>query len=211
MGGYSWKIWGGVEDYRWVSVRKGFGPVSWKLFHLFFICIYQNFLLMFLALPILWVHDSKVPMGIYDGFLCVVYVFFVALETIADQQQFEFQAKKRAKLAKGEALEGRLKDGFIRDGVWSLGKVCYFYFQIAEIVFVLTGRHPNYFSEQSVWFVFFLFSVVATQKVNWCITGCILLWPLFYSSSDFSESLSSSKYPEYANYQKTVPRYFLLF
>ena len=47
--------------------------------------------------------------------------------------------------------------GFIAEGLWS------------------RARHPNYFAEQSIWVVFFLFSVAATGRVNWTATGCVLL------------------------------------
>ena len=94
---------------------------------------------MLIAIPIIWVHESKAPVGFWDALLCVLHCFFVALETIADQQQWEFQSEKKAILSQNKQLKGRFKYGFIHDGLWSY------------------GRHPNYFSEQSIWFVFFLF------------------------------------------------------
>jgi len=35
--------------------------------------------------------------------------------------------------------------------------------------------------------------------------GSLLLMLLFRGSADVSEGISASKYPEYKNYQKTVP------
>jgi steroid 5-alpha reductase family enzyme len=70
-------------------------------------------------------------------------------------------------------------------------------------------RHPNYLSEQAVWIVFYLFSIVATgHLINWSIAGGLLLVLLFKGSSDFSESISAEKYPEYKRYQKEVGRFF---
>jgi steroid 5-alpha reductase family enzyme len=62
--------------------------------------------------------------------------------------------------------------------------------------------------EQSIWIIFYLFSVNATgQWINWTIGGCVLLVILFKGSSDFSEELSANKYPAYKDYQKAVPRF----
>jgi steroid 5-alpha reductase family enzyme len=92
-------------------------------------------------------------------------------------------------LHKGEPL-GEYSHGFVRSGLWSL------------------VRHPNYAMEQAIWIVFYGFSVIATGEwVNWSMAGCVLLVILFKGSSDFSESISEAKYPEYKEYQKTVPRF----
>jgi len=62
--------------------------------------------------------------------------------------------------------------------------------------------------EQTIWVVFYLFSVNATgQWINWSIGGCALLIILFKGSSDFSEELSAGKYPAYKEYQATTPRF----
>jgi steroid 5-alpha reductase family enzyme len=69
-------------------------------------------------------------------------------------------------------------------------------------------RHPNYFAEQAIWVVFYLFSVAATGEwLNWTIVGAVLLVILFKGSSDFSEEISAKKYPKYADYQKRVGRF----
>ena len=70
-------------------------------------------------------------------------------------------------------------------------------------------RHPNYACEQSNWIVFYLFSVAATGRwINWSMVGCVLLVILFQSSADFSENISTGKYPDYKDYQKRVPKFF---
>jgi len=69
-------------------------------------------------------------------------------------------------------------------------------------------RHPNYSAEQSIWVVFYLFSIVATGSfINWSIAGAILLVLLFFGSSNFSEEISAAKYPKYKEYQKKVARF----
>jgi steroid 5-alpha reductase family enzyme len=70
-------------------------------------------------------------------------------------------------------------------------------------------RHPNYAAEQSIWLVFYVFSVLASgSMINWSMAGCLLLLILFQGSADFSEGISAGKYPAYADYQKRVGRFF---
>ena len=191
-GGYSWKFWSGAEDYRWAHVRQNPGlntRIGWTLFNLLFICLYQNALLLLIALPILMTHAAPRPLGVADAVLALAFVGLVILETTADQQQWNFQAEKKRRLAAGEKADGRYANGFIHDGLWA------------------RSRHPNYFAEQSIWVVFFLFSVAASGRINWSIAGCLLLILLFRGSSNLSESLQSQKYPAYVDYQQRVPRF----
>ncbi|HUP91170.1 MAG TPA: DUF1295 domain-containing protein [Solimonas sp.] len=191
-GGYSWKFWSGAEDYRWAHVRKNPGldtRVGWTLFHLFFICLYQNALLLLIALPILLAFQAPNSLGLVDWLLAAAYVGLVVMEAVADQQQWNFQGEKKRRIRKGESLDGRYARGFIAEGLWA------------------RSRHPNYFAEQSIWVVFFLFSVVATGRFNWTVAGCLLLILLFQGSSNLSEQLQSAKYPDYPDYQRRVPRF----
>jgi steroid 5-alpha reductase family enzyme len=41
---------------------------------------------------------------------------------------------------------------------------------------------------------------------NWSVVGIVLLVLLFQGSMQFSESITLSKYPLYAQYQATVPK-----
>ena len=196
-GGYSWKFWTGDEDYRWAILQKKPGfekPWVWSLFNLFFICGYQMTLIYLFTIPILTGLNEAAPEGLIwaDYVLAVVFVFLVIIETMADQQQWVFQTEKYRRINAKEAL-GEYQHGFVRSGLWGL------------------VRHPNYMAEQSIWIVFYLFSVVATgQPLNWSIAGSLLLLILFKSSSDFSESITTEKYPAYKEYQATVPRFWPL-
>lgn len=188
-GGYSWKFWTGHQDYRWAIVRQKpelQGRLRWTLFHLFFICFYQNALLLLISLPILLAPGK--PLTALDGLLAAVFIGFVIFETVADQQQYNFQNEKKRQLASGRA-EGRYARGFIAEGLWA------------------RARHPNYFAEQSIWVVFFLFSIAATGRLNWSIAGCLLLIVLFRGSANLKESICASKYPQYADYVKRTPRF----
>jgi steroid 5-alpha reductase family enzyme len=197
-GAYQWKFWAGEEDYRWEELRKrpGFNNrFVWMLFDLFFICAYQNTLIFLFTLPILTVIGSDAYLGLTltDYILAALFVGFVIWEYIADQQQYDFQTEKYRRINSNLPLE-EYEKGFVSSGLWSI------------------VRHPNYMAEQSIWIVFYLFSVVATGEwINWSIAGCVLLVILFKGSSDFSEEISARKYPEYKNYQRKVPRFIPFF
>lgn len=193
-GAYTWRFWAGEEDYRWEELRKrpGFNNnFIWGLFNLFFISAYQNILIFSFTVPIIaTLSDQANPqLNVVDYLLSALLLLAVVIEFVADQQQYVFQTEKHRRIKAGEAL-GDYEKGFVSTGLWGI------------------VRHPNYAMEQSIWVIFYLFSVNATgQWVNWTIGGCVLLLILFKGSSDFSEELSANKYPAYKDYQKNVPRF----
>ncbi len=194
-GAYHWKFWEGEEDYRWAELRKHSalsGRLKWGLFNFFFICFYQNGLILLFTLPVLVaLKGTDIPLNGFDYLLAGLFLLFLIIETIADQQMHEFQTEKYRRIRAGEKLEGEYADGFIKRGLWKY------------------VRHPNYASEQSIWIIFYLFSVVATgQWINWSMAGCMLLLILFQGSSDFSEAISARKYPRYEEYRKKTGRFF---
>ena len=193
-GGYSWRFWEGEEDYRWEVLRKN--PLLqnkwiWKLFNLVFISFYQHALLMLITLPMIVVVGSQsIPLGLVDVLLALSLVGLVIYETVADQQQWIYQNEKHRLRKLGAPMEARYKRGFLAEGLWKL------------------SRHPNYFAEQSIWVVFYLFSVAATGSwFNWTICGAVLLIMLFQGSANFSEGITAEKYPEYKDYQNRVPKF----
>lgn len=191
-GGYSIRIWSGQQDYRWPVLRKKSefaAPWKWTLFNLFFISFYQMGLILLITMPALKSLGAR-PLSWVDYLIALIAISFVVVETIADQQQWNFQEEKQRLLEAGKPLPEKYRKGFVDTGLWGI------------------VRHPNYASEQSIWIVFYFFSVSATGLwLNWSVTGAILLILLFYGSSSFSESISMSKYPEYAEYRENIPRF----
>ncbi len=192
-GGYSWKFWTGEEDYRWAILRAkpGFEQEwKWTLFNLFFISIYQMGLILMFTLPALKSIESCVPLNNIDYILTIFIVLLVFVEYIADNQQYKYQKEKHRRIKEGLPLEKYYETGFTHTGLWGI------------------MRHPNYAAEQAIWIVFYFFSVVATGHwINWSIAGALLLVLLFKGSSDFSESISKEKYPNYARYINKVGRF----
>jgi steroid 5-alpha reductase family enzyme len=178
-GGYS-----GGEDYRWPVLRARMTEWQFGLFNLFFIVIYQNALLVLIALPALTAFDHQsTPFGPLDLLLTVLFLGFLVGETVADQQQWNFHAGKRAETAAGREPQQR----FLQSGLFRL------------------SRHPNFFFEQSQWWVLFFFGTVAAGSVlQWTVLGPALLSVLFIGSTIFTESLTLAKYPEYADYQRVT-------
>src|SRR5574344_314705 len=201
-GAYHLKFWEGKEDYRWQVLRskKEFQPRwKWTLFNLFFISIYQNALVLLITLPALASVNSTAPFGWVDYLAAALMLAFLVYETVADEQQWRFQTTKWSLLTSEKNLidlPSPYNKGFNTVGLWSV------------------SRHPNYFAEQGIWISFYLFSIGALALndpryiFNWSIAGALLLVVLFLGSSSFAEEISSSKYPEYANYKKKVSRFF---
>jgi steroid 5-alpha reductase family enzyme len=177
-GGYS-----GVEDYRWAVLRARMAPWQFQLFNLFFIVLYQMALLVLITLPAVTALEHPVPLGPLDIALAVLFLGALLGETVADQQQWNFHAVKKAEVAAGREPSPR----FVQSGLWSV------------------SRHPNFFFEQSQWWLIYLFGAVAAGTVMiWTVAGAALLTVLFVGSTIFTESITRSKYPEYADYQAKV-------
>jgi len=198
-GAYSIKFWSGEEDYRWVVLRED--PKlnkrwKWALFDLFFISIYQNALVLAICLPMLAVMDSTALFNVLDVIVAALLLGFIILETIADKQQMSFQTKKYDLLKQGMSLEELPHPyhmGFNTQGLWG------------------RSRHPNYFSEQSIWVMLYFFCISAgvTSYIlfNWTLVGSMFLMLLFIGSSMFSEGISLNKYPAYEDYIHKVSKY----
>ncbi|MCB0793143.1 MAG: DUF1295 domain-containing protein [Flavobacteriales bacterium] len=190
-GGYSWPPWAGEEDYRWAIVRKE--PMfasrwAWSAFNLFFISLYQMGLVLLFTLPMLMCIEGPGSIIGWDLVLAALFLIALVIETMADQQQWEYQQEKIRLKASSGTLPDRFAKGFVHHGLWGI------------------VRHPNYTAEQAQWILFFGFSIVATGRwINWSLTGAILLILLFRGSVDLGEKISTGKYPDYAEHKRKVP------
>ena len=172
-GGYT-----GTEDYRWPLLRARMKRWQFELFNLFFIVIYQNAILVLITLPSLTAYQHRAtPLGLADVAVAGLFLAFLIGETIADQQQWNFHALKKAG---GPSFRPR----FVTTGLWRF------------------SRHPNFFFEQAQWWTLFLFGAIAAGSLlQWTVLGAVLLTLLFVGSTIFTESITRGKYPEYAEYQ----------
>lgn len=173
----------GGEDYRWAHLRARMSRPMFEIFNLLFIVCYQNVLLLLIALPAYtaWKHPS--PLTPLDGVIAAAFLAALVGETVADQQQWEFQQGKKAARAAGREPSIR----FIQTGLFRY------------------SRHPNFFFEQSQWWLLFLMGCVAAGSLwQWTVIGPALLTALFIGSTRFTEQISLERYPEYAEYQARV-------
>ena len=171
----------GVEDYRWPILRERMSPAQFQVFNLLFIVLFQNALLVLIALPALVAFENQgTAVGPLDWGLAALFLVMLIGEFVADQQQWTFHQAKQEAIAAGHAPESN----FATTGLWRL------------------SRHPNFFFEQAQWWVFYAMGAAALGAVvHWTLVGPILLTALFIGSTRFTEEISLSKYPEYANYQ----------
>jgi steroid 5-alpha reductase family enzyme len=219
-GGYSLS----EEDYRWVHVRKMFNYPERKLvFHLFnfaFTAFFQNYLLLAIVCPMWYVQTligfdkSQQPeLNKYDVLVGLLYLFFLTIEIVADEQQWKFQTNKYKWLAEQKSNKKGGKSEFTSE-------------EIADFKrgFLIKGlfkysRHPNFFGEVTIWWVFYFFTLSAQSSqwleqttfsvsslVNYSLLGTLSLSLLFHKSADLTEKITGQKYPEYAKYQQRVSR-----
>jgi len=226
-GGY----WLGGEDYRWVRVRQWFGMSSqengepccffgesvvgrafgaWIIFPLFnitFICAFQVWLLVIgLTGPLLHRLLTNPIINSVDIALVLLFLLLIIVETVADQQQWDFHQRKKAvnitekgkEMAKDAANYDTLSDeivGFLRSGLFSL------------------SRHPNFIAEMTLWWLIYLLSLSTSLLspipvyYNASVFGTISLTAIFLGSTPLTESLSIEKYGDfYRKYQSRVSR-----
>ncbi len=175
-GGYS-----GVEDYRWPILRERMTAGQFQVFNLLFIVIFQNALLLLIALPALVAYENQVvPVGPIDLALAALFLALLIGEFVADQQQWAFHQGKKATIAAGHQPAQQ----FVTTGLWRF------------------SRHPNFFFEQAQWWVLYGMGAAALgAALHWTLIGPILLTALFIGSTRFTEEITLGKYPEYAEYQ----------
>ncbi|WP_428273907.1 DUF1295 domain-containing protein [Candidatus Palauibacter sp.] len=180
-GGY----WAGGEDYRWAAVREKAGPVGMQVLNLTFISFGQMLLIWWFTSP---VHQAAVwnetPLGWLDFVTAAIFLVLFVGETVADEQMWRFQQDKKRRIAAGEEVTRP----FFTSGLYRY------------------SRHPNYFCELGMWWVFYLFGVSASGAwLHWTGLGFILLTALFIPSMRLTETISASKYPGYGDYQASTP------
>ncbi len=124
---------------------------QFELFNFFFIVIWQNIILLLIALPAFTAYQHRsTQFGVWDLVIAVVFFAFTVGETVADQQQWNFQNWKKAEKAAGRDPHPQ----FVQTGLWRF------------------SRHPNFFFEQAQWWTLFFFGVVAAGSLlQWTVVG----------------------------------------
>jgi steroid 5-alpha reductase family enzyme len=174
------------EDYRWVELRKRMHPALFQIFNVVFIAGIQNAIIFGFTLSA-WIACAHrgAPLTLLDVVAAVAFLVLIAGETIADQQQWVFYGERKARRERGEPVV----EEFMTGGLFRF------------------SRHPNFFCEQAIWWVFYLFSVASGAPwLNISLIGPVVLTALFQGSTNFTEELTLAKYPSYADYQRRTSR-----
>ena len=198
-GGYS-----GEEDYRWGVLRLRItNKFAWQAFNLGFISCYQIGLFLLFTLPtrILWeMTQTPIPLGQSSWGLSLGFILsmialagFIIYEGIADRQQWDYQATKKA-ANQGLAVTGQRYAEDVSQGFLSSGLFAH-------------SRHPNYFGEIAVWWALYFAAAFASgQLLNLTLIGPVMLTLLFIGSTNFTEAITGAKYPQYKDYcRRTSP------
>ncbi|TAM71706.1 MAG: DUF1295 domain-containing protein [Microbacteriaceae bacterium] len=173
----------GGEDYRWAALRSRMTRRQFAVFNVVFISIFQNAVIFAITLPALTVLLHPGPLNVLDVSAVVVFLALLAGETVADQQQWNFQNWKAAETAAGRTPNPR----FLQRGLFRY------------------SRHPNFFFEITQWWVVCAFGAIAAGSVlQWTVVGAALLTGVFGGSTAFTERISRARYPEYADYQRST-------
>lgn len=175
----------GGEDYRWATVRERYGPIGIQIMNITFIAPGQMLLIWWFTSPVhaAW-EAGDTPLNGLDFLAAALFLLFLIVETVADEQMWAFQQDKRRRIADGEDVA----QPFMKTGLFRY------------------SRHPNYLCELGMWWVFYLFAVAASGEwIHWTGAGFVALTALFVGSIRLSESISAQKYPSYRDYQASVP------
>jgi steroid 5-alpha reductase family enzyme len=189
-GGY----FSGGEDYRWEHVRKFpmfQNKIVWELFSFGFVSLFQSLLLWAETLPLLALPSAYSAAGASSTAIqyMTAGAFLVMLfaETLADEQQWVFQNGKYKTGPRYKSLEADYKRGFLTQGLFAY------------------TRHPNVFSEQSMWVIIYTLSVTSANAswgfFNVSGIGALALVILTVRSCVLTEEISAAKYPDYKKYQ----------
>ena len=172
----------GGEDYRWEVLREQMKPWQFQIFNLLFIVVFQNVLLYLIVWPLAALAPVGTGLDWRDLLLALLFLGLLTMETVADQQQWNFHQWKKSEVASGRKPE----PGFLTTGLFRI------------------SRHPNFFAEVSQWWVVLLFASVQVGLASWDWLGAVILTALFIGSTRFTETISAGKYPAYREYQKSV-------
>src|SRR5215217_9249473 len=137
-----------------LSLHDALPIPGWRFqaFNLLFVAVYQNVLLLLICLPADLALRHRGGFGGPDLVAAAVFLAFLAGETVADQQQWDFHTWKRAEVAAGREP----RPGFLQTGLFSW------------------SRHPNFFFEQAQWWTVYAFGAIAAGTLaHWTIIGAV--------------------------------------
>ena len=178
----NWAIgWHGLtqEDWRYVMMRDNtHGRLPWWFVSFVGVQLVPT-LFVFIGMLPLWpaLGVPRHSFNVLDVFAALVTAAAIATETIADNQMRAFVRNPEHR---GQTIDV---------GLWSL------------------SRHPNYLGEIGMWCGLYLFALAADPHWWWTVAGPAAMVLLFETASiPMMEDRSLQRRPEYADYQRRVPK-----
>jgi steroid 5-alpha reductase family enzyme len=167
-----------THDYRWDIVFKDMTKMQRLFFTFGIIGVYNNVMYSLMALPVM--YSSNV--GWKEALAFLVFLSGITIETVADQQQYEFHSD----------LKLKRKFGFLKKGLFQY------------------SRHPNYFGDVIAWVGINMFSNPRNAYEACCTFMGITLYTVFiHGSISITEAVSAKKYPKYTQYQKETSAFLM--
>ena len=175
-----WRAWGEEEDYRYQSMRRRQGP-NFPMKSLVTVFWFQGVLAWLVSAPLLAAvdgTDSTEGLGILAWLGIALWAVGLFFEAVGDWQLARFKADPANK---GQVLDA---------GVWRL------------------TRHPNYFGDFAIWWVYFL--IAADAGGWWSIYGSLLMSFLLLRVSGVAmlERTITKRRPGYEEYIRTTNAFF---
>jgi steroid 5-alpha reductase family enzyme len=150
-------------------------------------------------------------LNLIDYGITILLLGIILLETIADQQQWNYHFAKALYKEKSVVADGYTKAeverGFVTRGLWAW------------------SRHPNFAAEQgtssvldifsyanisgqAVWLSMYVWGCLITHTTyNWSSAGIIGLLGIFQGSTWLTELITVPKYAQYKEYQAKVGKF----
>lgn len=188
------------EDYRWPILKEKIpNRFIFELFNLVFICGFQLILIFLFTLPLYYIGKANHTIEGTDYILYILLLMFLVGEIIADQQQYNYHSlKSKVKtMSENQNSSKEIATYNINDNRFNLGFNTYGLWKYS--------RHPNYFFELGQWVILWLLLVSASNKWHWSGIGAAVLILLFIGSTNFTEAITSNKYPKYKEWKRATP------
>ena len=164
----------GGEDYRWAILRDRLPGWRFGVFNLAFIAGYQNVLLLLITLPVWTIAQNPRPLGLPDVVAALAFFLLLAVETVADQQRWDFYRAHPA-------------GGVLRTGLFRYSRHPNYFAEIGQW-----------------WVVLAFAAIAAGTPWLATAAGAVLLTLLFAGSTLFTEYISTKRHPEYADYRRST-------
>ena len=164
----------GGEDYRWAVLRDRLPGWRFGAFNAAFIAAYQNALLLLITLPVWVIVQNPRPLGLPDLVASLAFALLLAVETVADQQRWDFHRSHPA-------------GGVLRTGLFRYSRHPNYFGELGQW-----------------WVVFAFAAIAAGTPWLITGSGVVLLTLLFLGSTLFTEQISAGRHPEYAEYRRST-------